>query len=187
MSIEAPVPCLWVLSPCFWFGNIVKQGCKADFDRPVFLFGVSEGFNKVRPHIKCMGLELAGVVPGNHDRGFGKVPPPFPVCPDGFDVGGWKVVHGDGRLPPGPVVHGHLHPCLRWRGIAAPCYLVGRRKLILPAYSADASGGNVLGMAGLRTLRCAVIAGEQVLDLGTVGALAAKRPRPASRAGYRPR
>jgi len=33
-----------------------------------------------------------------------------PVFPEGFRFGPWHVVHGDGPLPRGRVVHGHEHP-----------------------------------------------------------------------------
>ena len=58
-------------------------------------------------------LELAGVVPGNHDRGLAGAAPDLPLRPDGVRLGDWLVVHGDGALPPGRLVLGHFHPCLR--------------------------------------------------------------------------
>ena len=66
--------------------------------------------------MKAAGVELAGVAPGNHDRGFHACSHGLPVHPDGVAVGRWRVVHGDERLPDGPVVHGHDHPCVRWSG-----------------------------------------------------------------------
>ncbi len=122
------------------------------------------------------GIELTGVVPGNHDRGFPACDRPLPLHADGLEVGGWRIVHGDGPLPSGGIIHGHVHPCLRWgNGILAPCYLVNRRRIILPAFSRDAAGVNVLGVAAWRSYRCWVPAGDRVLDFGTVGALARKR------------
>jgi metallophosphoesterase superfamily enzyme len=133
------------------------------------------------------GIELVAVVPGNHDAGLGAAAPidgGLPLHPGGFTLGGWRVAHGDGPLPDGPVVHGHEHPWLRWAPrvramrprffggppgpapVGAPCYLVGSQRLILPAFSADAAGVNVLGVRRWRSFRCCVIAGERVLDLG---------------------
>lgn len=120
------------------------------------------------------GVELVGVVPGNHDRGLGSSS--LPVFPDGLDVGGWRVVHGDRAMPVGPCVQGHEHPCLRWRGAAGPCYLVAEGHLVLPAYSADAAGGNVLASSRWDGHRACVIAGEAVLDFGKVGELRRKLP-----------
>ena len=119
------------------------------------------------------GVELAGLIPGNHDRDLAPGDAPLPVWPKGFKLGRWRVVHGDGKLPRGSVVHGHEHPCLRWeRRRSAPCYLVGSRRIILPAFSEDAAGVNVLGDRRWRSFRCLVPAGERVLDFGEVGTLA---------------
>lgn len=117
------------------------------------------------------GVELVGVVPGNHDRGLGGVTELL-VCRDGVRLGEWAVVHGDGAAPAGRVVQGHEHPWLRWRaGAEGACYLVAEGHLVLPAYSADAAGGNVLGRARWAGHRACVIAGARVLDFGAVGGL----------------
>jgi uncharacterized protein len=120
------------------------------------------------------GVELVGVVPGNHDRGLASSS--LPVFADGVELGGWHVVHGDRALPAGPRVQGHEHPCLRWRGAAGPCYLVAEGHLVLPAYSADAAGGNVLATPRWDRFRACVVAGEAVLDFGEVGELRRKLP-----------
>ena len=123
--------------------------------------------------LEASGVELIAVVPGNHDR-LGAVVEvdgwTMPLFPEGFDLGGWHVVHGDGVLPAGRVVQGHEHPWLRWRrGVEGPCYMVGANRLVLPAMSADAAGGNVLGDARWRGYRACAIAGTRVLDFGEVG------------------
>jgi putative SbcD/Mre11-related phosphoesterase len=121
-------------------------------------------------------LELAAIVPGNHDRGLARAEPSLPLHPDGVHLGDWLVVHGDGPLPDGRLIFGHFHPCLRWSShIAAPCYLVGDERIVLPAFSSDAAGGNVLGVRRWRDYRCVVIAGDDLLDFGEVSRLAAKR------------
>jgi metallophosphoesterase superfamily enzyme len=122
-------------------------------------------------------------VVARHDRGLARAGSGLPVCPAGVRLGEWLVVHGDGALPAGPLVLGHFHPCLRWgRGIAAPCYLVGDGRLVLPAFSPDAAGVNVLNGRRWRDYRCAAIAGADVLDFGQVGRLVdrfrGKSPRP---------
>jgi putative SbcD/Mre11-related phosphoesterase len=123
------------------------------------------------------GLELAGVVPGNHDRGLSRAEASLPLFPDGLRLGEWLVVHGDGTLPPGRLVLGHFHPCLRWSGrLTAPCYLIGDGHLVLPAFSQDAAGVNVLGARRWRGYRCAVVAGDSVLDFGEVDRLTATEP-----------
>ena len=137
-------------------------------------------------------VELVGVVPGNHDNGLSEGELSLDaklVFPDGFDLNGWRVVHGDGAIPEGPVIHGHEHPCLRWAprsrvirprvfgGRIAPgaiegaCYLVGPERLILPAFSREAAGVNVLSVRRWRAYRCCVLAGDRVVDLGEVSGL----------------
>jgi putative SbcD/Mre11-related phosphoesterase len=116
-------------------------------------------------------VELTAVVPGNHDRGLGDATE-LPVRREGLRIAEWTVVHGDAARPEGPVVQGHEHPWLRWRpGVEGPCYLLAEGHLVLPAYSADAAGGNVLGQARWANYRACVIAGAQVLDFGPVGQL----------------
>jgi metallophosphoesterase superfamily enzyme len=115
-----------------------------------------------------VAVELAAVVPGNHDRGLSAAAA-WPIFPAGLDVGGWRIVHGDGTLPEGPVVCGHFHPWLRWGRVSAPCFLVGAGQIVLPAFSPDARGVNVRGAAAWRGHRCCAVAGDEVLDLGEVG------------------
>jgi metallophosphoesterase superfamily enzyme len=113
-----------------------------------------------------LGVEFAGLVPGNHDRGAERAGGRWPVFPGGLELGGWRVVHGDRRLPAGRVVHGHLHPSLRWGRVTAPCFLVSEQRIVLPAYSLDAHGVSVLSRRAWRRYRCCVVAGSEVLDLG---------------------
>ena len=122
--------------------------------------------------LEASAVELVAVVPGNHDR-LGECVEldgwTMPLVPEGFTLGEWHVVHGDGVLPAGKVVQGHEHPWLRWRrGVEGPCYLVSAERLILPAMSADAAGVNVWGDGRWRGYRACAIAGTRVLDFGEV-------------------
>jgi metallophosphoesterase superfamily enzyme len=142
--------------------------------------------------LSCSEVELAAIVPGNHDLGLSECALSLDshrLFPDGFELNGWRVVHGDGAVPEGLVVHGHEHPCLRWAppsrvirprvfggrtapgAIEAACYLVGPQRLVLPAYSREAAGVNVLSMRRWRAYCCCVLAGDHVLDLGEVSGL----------------
>ena len=129
--------------------------------------------------LREVGIELVGVVLGNHDRGLSSGKSLLPLCESPPVLGRWRVVHGDGPLPDGPLVYGHEHPWVRWRDrrrvglppLSAPCYLVGRRRLVLPAFSPDAAGVNVLGVRRWRPYRCCVIAGDRVLDFGELAGL----------------
>jgi uncharacterized protein len=141
--------------------------------------------------INRQGVELA-LVPGNHDAGLVDYNDNFDpqlTYSEGFPLGGWQVVHGDGPLPAGPVVHGHEHPCLRWipktrairprffgsriapSAVEGACYLVGPQRLILPAFSREAAGVNVLAGRRWRPYRCFVIAGDRLLDVGELATL----------------
>lgn len=137
-------------------------------------------------------LKEIAIVPGNHDAGL-EVPlvakSLLTFHPEGFEVDGWRIVHGEGRLPSGPLVHGHEHPWLRWspKGralrprysgsriapatIDGPCYLSEPERLILPAYSTEAAGVNILSLRRWLSYQCHVIADDKVVDVGDVSTL----------------
>jgi putative SbcD/Mre11-related phosphoesterase len=123
--------------------------------------------------LTATGIEAVAVVPGNHDRNMDDNAGRCTFYPEGLEVGGWRIVHGDRKLPAGPVIHGHIHPCLRWDAgrDPAPCFLVGKQRLILPAFSTDAAGVNVLTGRSWRRFRCCVPAGDRVLDFGEIDSL----------------
>jgi uncharacterized protein len=117
-------------------------------------------------------ITMEAVVAGNHDRGLASATG-LPVAREAVSLGRWRIVHGDTKLPKGPVVQGHEHPLLRWAGVSAPCYLISGNRLILPAFSRDAAGGNVVSDPRWRNYRCGAIAGTEVLDFGRISALPA--------------
>src|SRR5579862_3260934 len=122
-----------------------------------------------------LSVELTAVVPGNHDRGIAQLAQRLSLYPAGFQVGNATVVNGDAKLPEGFVVQGHEHPWLRWSPrLSAPCYLLGANRLILPAFSTDAAGVNVLHQTRWGSYRCGVIVGDEVLDFGLVADLPAR-------------
>jgi metallophosphoesterase superfamily enzyme len=140
---------------------------------------------ELREWLAGVGVELLGVAPGNHDRGLREQDATLPVRPDGVNLGGWQIVHGDGELPAGRVVCGHFHPWLRRGRVSAPCYLVGDSSLVLPAFSPDARGVNVLRAACWRRHRCCAIAAAEVLDLGDLATLTARRATRYKQGGRR--
>lgn len=119
------------------------------------------------------GIEFLGIVPGNHDRGLDDGQGILPVCKEQVCVGGWSIIHGDTTETGCKRVQGHIHPSLRLptQGVAAPCFLVSDEQIVLPAFSADAAGVNVLGHDEWRHCRCLVIVGSEVLDFGRVADL----------------
>jgi hypothetical protein len=127
--------------------------------------------------LTTMNIELVGIVPGNHDGAVALADLGLPLYPDGIDLGAWRIVHGHGKLAAGKLVLGHFHPCFRWPGHPpAPCYLVGPRRLILPAFSPDAAGESVFNAGRWRSYRCHVIAGDRVLDFGPLSKLPRRSP-----------
>jgi putative SbcD/Mre11-related phosphoesterase len=137
-------------------------------------------FHEFRAQMDAIGVEEITIVPGNHDRGSGPEAC-FGAETSSYQLGVWQVVHGDESLPHGPVVQGHEHPVARWSNrLGGPCYLVAEEHLVLPAFSIDAVGVNVLGARRWRNYRCCVIVGAQVLDFGPVGSLRRARSPGAS-------
>jgi metallophosphoesterase superfamily enzyme len=118
--------------------------------------------------IESAGVRSLTILAGNHDRGLSKAPFLLRPAAGPVLVGGWQIVHGDGERPAGRVVQGHIHPALRLRaGLPLlPCFLAEHDHLILPAYSAEASGVDVSRHPGFESYRRHVIAGETVGGAG---------------------
>ncbi|MCS7045815.1 MAG: metallophosphoesterase [Gemmataceae bacterium] len=101
-------------------------------------------FHEFLEELAALEVTFAGLVPGNHDRGWQKLAALGPMLPDGLLLGNWRVVHGDVDLQVSPcVVMGHWHPVARHAGRRVRCYVVGPQLLVLPAFSEDAAGGDV--------------------------------------------
>ena len=120
------------------------------------------------------------VLEGNHDVGFSlsakKTSNPSNHLPETCMVAGWTVGHGHRPIEGSHTISGHHHPVFRCQGIAAPCFLVGPTRIVLPAFSANAAGCNVVSSALPRdwldgSLRCLVSTGDEVLDFGPVSRL----------------
>ncbi len=114
-------------------------------------------------------VELTAMVPGNHDRALDPKSESWPVFPEGFMLDGWRILHGHEEIPPGPVVHGHVHPSLRWQGRKLPCFLVCSNRIVLPAYSLDAAGVNVAKDPTWHGNRCFAIREGRMVDVGALG------------------
>jgi putative SbcD/Mre11-related phosphoesterase len=113
------------------------------------LFEMRPGFELVQEFLCCLAeakMELVAVIPGNHDRHIGKHRFYLPLRERTIALGGWTLQHGDGKLSTGPVVHGHIHPAVRLsKRQLAPCYLVAPGRIVLPAFSQEAAGFNIVG------------------------------------------
>jgi putative SbcD/Mre11-related phosphoesterase len=123
-------------------------------------------------------IELLAIE-GNHDRGRAT------DLPLELHLGGWSIAHGHLPLGPGRWIIGHHHPAVRLEGVTAPCFLVHRRMVILPTFSANAAGRDVLtcGLpSGLREhdFRCVIPIDGRLLDFGSLQRLRAMfRAKPA--------
>lgn len=118
--------------------------------------------------LAARGIELVRLA-GNHD------PAARPPLPDSIAVAGWTIAHGH-RPVTGRAITGHHHPALRADGLTAPCFLVGSKRIVLPAFSPNAAGWNVASGAlpdELREapLRCVVPAGTSWFDFGPIADL----------------
>ncbi len=135
--------------------------------------------------VRALAAWLAGrgvaFVPmrGNHD-------PRRIVLPTRIEVAGWTIAHGDRPLTAERTITGHLHPALRVDGLNAPCFLVGPSTILLPAFSPNAAGLDVLSTPPPwpvgESPRCIAGLDGAILDFGPLDALAARlRPdrRPA--------
>lgn len=118
----------------------------------------------VERHVDLVALR------GDHDRRF--------AWPETIEVGGWTIAHGSRPITADRWIHGHVHPALRTEGRSWPCFLIGPRRIVVPAFSANAAGLDV-GTATLPpqlprdALRCVAVAGEEWLDFGPLNALRA--------------
>lgn len=86
------------------------------------------------------------LVRGNHDKGIERIA--RLTVADTVDAAGWTFAHGDALLAAERVVVGHEHPAFAaadavGAGFRLPCFLVGRRSIVLPAFSPHAAGTDV--------------------------------------------
>jgi putative SbcD/Mre11-related phosphoesterase len=136
------------------------------------------------------GIELI-VLAGNHDRslpwmtclGAKRLQAKEPTLAETLLVAGWTIGHGHRPIDSERVIVGHHHPVLRVAGRSAPCFLVGPRWIVLPAFSPNAAGcdiatGHVPGAWREASLRCLASTGLELLDFGPLDSLG-KRIRSA--------
>ena len=93
-----------------------------------------------RDHLRSLGIDWIGLVPGNHDRNAEKHADVLTLFSDGCILNDWRVLHDADKKTTGRVVQGHWHPSVRWGRVKCPCFVVESNRLILPAYSLDAAG-----------------------------------------------
>jgi metallophosphoesterase superfamily enzyme len=109
-----------------------------------------------------LDIALLGLIPGNHDRGLDQATY-MPLFPDGYDLAGWRIVHGDQPRANTPTVMGHWHPAIRLKRRKVPCFLANCHQLILPAFSLDAAGVDVRADPRWRDWDCYAVDGNDVM------------------------
>lgn len=132
---------------------------------------------RLREWLVGRGVELLALE-GNHDRGgrpFATADLPSPL-PASCTIADWTIAHGHRPVAGERTITGHFHPVLRAEGTAAPCFLAGPDRIILPAFSSNAAGCDVLAGPIPRdwlasSLRCLASTGSEVLDFGPLDAL----------------
>jgi putative SbcD/Mre11-related phosphoesterase len=152
-----------------------------------------EDVRRLRAWLLTRGVSLT-IVAGNHDRARARPasspPAETQFLPECHAVAGWTIGHGDRPLTGPRTLTGHHHPALRFEGTTAPCFLLGPGRIILPAFSLNAAGCDVLTAAlprgWLRAgFHCLASTGCELLDFGPLSSL--RRLRAAARAGRRKR
>lgn len=79
---------------------------------------------------------------GNHDQHAGDPPPAWGVsCVNELDEGAWTYRHHPDAAAGRRVIAGHVHPCVRVPQVGAgsarlPCFVLGERVAVLPAFGA---------------------------------------------------
>jgi len=110
-------------------------------------------------------IDFLGLVPGNHDRGLDKAVLALPLFPEGCNLEGWRIVHGDQPIGGAHVVMGHWHPATHWKRRKMPCFLTRGRHLVLPAFSLDAAGVEVHNEPRWQHWNCYAIDGNEIVHV----------------------
>jgi len=149
--------------------------------------------HRFRAWLLAQGVSLT-VLAGNHDRARSRrasgVPEQTHSLPECDTVADWTIGHGDRPLAGPRTITGHHHPALRIEGTTAPCFLVGPGRIILPAFTLNAAGCDLVTAALPRDwlragFHCLASTGVDLLDFGPLANL--RRLRAGARAGGRKR
>jgi uncharacterized protein len=136
------------------------------------------------------------VLEGNHDRSLYRpsmaASQPAGPMPSTCMVANWTIGHGHVPIRGDRTVSGHHHPVLRAERTVAPCFLVGPRQIVLPAFSLNAAGCDVAMAAVPKSwltipLRCLASTGSELLDFGPLHDLRRRMRRPGPRTSQKSR
>jgi uncharacterized protein len=132
--------------------------------------------HRLRKWLAGRGISLLALE-GNHDRSlarplFDQSEAAYPM-PMTCTIADWTIGHGHRPIRAARSMSGHHHPVFRVDRTSAPCFLVGPGRIVLPALSANAAGCDIARAPlpadwRLRSLRCIVSTGSELLDFGTL-------------------
>ncbi|MYM37380.1 ligase-associated DNA damage response endonuclease PdeM [Duganella sp. FT94W] len=111
---------------------------------------------------------LLTLVRGNHDARAGDPSARLgiTVVDEPHVIGPFAFCHHPDIMTPSYVLAGHVHPVYRlragWDALRLPCFLVGRRRMVLPSFGAFTGGHPV---TPLPVERLFVSSGEAVLEV----------------------
>ena len=159
--------------------RLIVAGDLVESPRPCHRTAADLG--RLRAWLDSLGVSLI-VLEGNHDRILARVTRPGrgstekPHLPATYTIDGWTIGHGHRPLSGTGIISGHHHPVLRYAGYTAPCFLVGPGRIVLPAFSRNAAGCDVVASAmpddwRACQLRCVVSTGCELLDFGPLADL----------------
>ncbi len=131
-------------------------------ESPRFCSRTAADVRRLRDWLDSLGVSLT-ILEGNHDRSLS--------LPTTCTVNGWTIGHGHRPLPGDRTISGHLHPVVRVAGNGARCFLAGPDRIILPAFSLNAAGLDVVTARvpaeWLEVPMCCIAStGDDLLDLG---------------------
>ena len=154
------------------FARLIVAGDLVESARPCRR--TANDVRRLHDWLESRGVTLLALE-GNHDRD--RLLPArasAPVAsrlPSSCVVDGWTIAHGHQPIDAEQTVSGHFHPVIRAEGIVAPCFLAGPGRIVLPAFSPNAAGCDVLNGPIPRdwldgSLRCIASTGSDLLDFG---------------------
>lgn len=98
---------------------------------------------------RTVGADVEAIlIRGNHDRRAGDPPSSLgiQVQEEGWKLGPFALYHQPVTSAADPVLGGHLHPVVHLRGpgdrMRLPCFLVGPRRIVLPAFGTFTGGAS---------------------------------------------
>jgi uncharacterized protein len=159
------------------FSQLIVAGDLVESPRPCP--HTAEDSRRLTAWLADRGVSLL-ILEGNHDVSLSWSRKTASLTPNHLPrtctIAGWTIGHGHRPMSGAQQISGHQHPVFRFRGSTAPCFLVGPRRIVLPAFSSNAAGCDVVSTAVSSewlsgSLRCFVSTGDDVLDFGPLAGL----------------